>query len=164
MNCMEPTTSQNSDRKEVNADTRADQEWCEEMNAKHPSRLQKRLDDVPRMASEPKPDRSETYDADGGSTREPLPDIAWCEHLIEAGVSPQIARAQVRHRRDLAELLPEHHGAWVAYKGDERLEIGTSKTNLYRKYLDQGLRRDELLVLCVEPDLFDDEVDFSIPT
>ena len=164
MNCMEPTTSQNSDRKEVNTDTRADQDSCEQMNAKHPSRLQKRLDDVPRMMSEPKPDQSETYDADGGSTCEFLSDRAWCDHLIEGGVSPLIAKAQARHRRDLAELLAEHQGAWVAYKGTERLEIGSSKTYLYRKYLDQGLARDELLVLCVEPDLFDDEVDFSIPT
>jgi hypothetical protein len=46
MNDMEPTTSQNSDRKEVNADARANQEWCEGMNADHSSRLQKRLDDV----------------------------------------------------------------------------------------------------------------------
>jgi hypothetical protein len=84
--------------------------------------------------------------------------------LIESGVSPTFARAQTRHRRDLAELLLEHRGGWVAYNGDERLEIGSSKTALYRKYLDQGLGRDELLVLCVEPDLFDDELNFPLPT
>ena len=73
--------------------------------------------------------------------------------MVGCGVSPLIAGAQVRHRRDLAELLDDHRGDGVAYKGDERLEIGSSKTKLYRKYLDQGLGRDELLVLCVEPDL-----------
>jgi hypothetical protein len=71
--------------------------------------------------------------ADVGSTREPLSDRPRCDQLIESGVSPLIARAQIRHRRDLAELLAEHQGAWVAYKGDERLELGSSKTDLYRK-------------------------------
>jgi hypothetical protein len=89
---------------------------------------------------------------------------AWCDQLIEAGVAPLKARAQIRHRCDLAELLPEHRGAWVAYEGGDRLEMGSSKAYLYRKYLDLGLRRDESLVLCVEPDLFDDEIEFSIPT
>jgi len=104
--------------------------------------------------------RSECF----GSTRELLSDKDWYAKLVGCGVSSLVAKAQIRHRRDLPELLHDHHGAWVAYKGDERLEIGSSKTSLYRKYLDQGLGRDELLVLCVEPDLFDDELDFPLPT
>jgi hypothetical protein len=97
------------------------------------------------------------------STPESLSEQDWYDELAEAGVSPLIAQAQVRHRRDLRTLASEHHGQWVAYKGDERLEIGHSKTALYRKYLDQGLARHELLVLCVEPNLFEDQPDFTPP-
>jgi hypothetical protein len=99
-----------------------------------------------------------------GPRREPVSDEEWCDKLIGRGVSPFIARAQIQHRRDLPGLLHEHAGAWVAYKGEERLEIGSSKTRLYRKYLDLGMGRDEVLVLCVEPDLFEDELDFPIPS
>jgi len=120
---------------------------------------------MPTMA----PQQTETREAGFRSasllpTPEPLSEKDWFDQLIESGVSPLIAKAQTRHRRDLPELLQEHRGAWVAYKGDERLEIGATKTGLYRKYLDQRLGRDELLVLCVEPDLFDDELDFPLPT
>ncbi len=99
-----------------------------------------------------------------GSPCDRLPDKDWYAQMVGCGVSPWIAQAQIRHRRDLPELLRDHLGAWVAYKGDERLEIGSSKTRLYRKYLDQGLGRDELLVLCVDPDLFDDELEFPLPS
>jgi hypothetical protein len=91
----------------------------------------------------------------------PLSDQEWYNGLIASGVSPFFASAQLKHRRDLPELLSEHQDEWVAYKGDERLEIGRSKTALYRKYLDQGGARNELLVLCIEPDLFEDPPDFA---
>ena len=42
----------------------------------------------------------------------------------------------------------KHHAyQWAAYRGDERLEVGPSKRDLYRKYLGKGLQRDELIVL-----------------
>jgi hypothetical protein len=97
-------------------------------------------------------------------TPDALSEQDWYDDLLEVGVSPLIAQAQVRHRRDLPGLVCEHQGDWVAYKGDERLEIGRSKTALYRKYLDRGLARHELLVLCVQPDLFDEQPDFTPPT
>jgi hypothetical protein len=98
-----------------------------------------------------------------GAACQALSDKDWWAQMVGCGVSPLIAKAQIRHRRDLNELLRDHGGAWVAYRGDERLEIGSSKTRLYRKYFDQGMGRDELLVLCVEADLFDDELDFPPP-
>ncbi len=52
--------------------------------------------------------RSETLER----APQPLSDEDWYEELIEGGVSPLIAQAQVRHRRD---LLKEHPGKWVAY-------------------------------------------------
>ena len=95
--------------------------------------------------------------------RGPLSDSEWYAQLVQSGVSPLIAQAQLKHRRDLPELLVEHQGGWVAYRGDTRLEIGRSKTALYRKYLDDGIDRRELLVLCVEPDLFEDDLQFALP-
>ena len=69
---------------------------------------------------------------------------------------PMIHEAIERHRRDLPELMKRHAYQWVAYHGEERLEFGRSKRALYHKYLDRGLKPDELIVLGVEPELPDE--------
>lgn len=95
------------------------------------------------------------------STREETREQAPPEEPIrstaaDVPILPMIQKALDRHRRDLPELLRTHPYQWVAY-GDQRLEFGRSKQKLYRKYLDRGLSRDELLVLGVEPGMFDDD-------
>jgi hypothetical protein len=77
--------------------------------------------------------------------------------LADIPTHPMIQQALDRHRRDLPELLKTHRYQWVAYHGEQRLEFGRSKHKLYRKYLDRGLPREELLVLGVEPEMFDDD-------
>jgi len=88
-------------------------------------------------------------------TPKSLSDEDWYAELIEGGVPPLIARAQVRHRRDLPELLKEHPGKWVAYFGEERIALGENKRELIEKCLERGLRDDEFLVraIALESDL-----------
>ncbi|HZW35125.1 MAG TPA: hypothetical protein VFF52_30670 [Isosphaeraceae bacterium] len=89
---------------------------------------------------------------------EPMPST-----LADIPIHPMIQKALDRHRQDLPELLKTHRYQWVAYHGDQRLEFGRTKHKLYRKYLDRGLPREELLVLGVEPGMFDDELPASEP-
>ena len=82
---------------------------------------------------------------------------------LELGVGPP--RLAVGPAQRLVAIAPadqaddcimKHHAyQWAAYRGDERLEIGPSKRDLYRKYLGKGLRRDELIVLGIGPQLAD---------
>ncbi len=81
--------------------------------------------------------------------------------LADMKVPPMIQKAMERHRRDLPELMKRHADQWVAYHGEERLEFGRSKRALYHKYLDRGLKPDELIVLGVEAELPPDELDPS---
>jgi hypothetical protein len=76
----------------------------------------------------------------------------------EIDVPAKIRRAIEKHRKDLAELMKRHEYQWAAYCGDERLEIGYSKRSLYRKYLDRGMKLDELVVLGIGPQI-PDEID-----
>jgi hypothetical protein len=80
---------------------------------------------------------------------EPLSDDDWFRELVAIGVAPLIAQAQVRHRRDLPELLKEHPGEWVAYLGAERLAIGKSERELTEKCIHRGLKDDEFLVRAI---------------
>src|SRR4051794_12322695 len=43
-------------------------------------------------------------------TRLPLGEERWLAELIESGVSPMYAKAQVKHRRDLPALLEKYEG------------------------------------------------------
>ena len=51
--------------------------------------------------------------------------------------------------------MKRHPYEWAAYRGEERLEIGCSKRKLYQKYLNRGMRRDELVVLGIGPQIPD---------
>lgn len=73
-------------------------------------------------------------------------------------VPPMISKAIEKHRRDLPELMKHYTYQWAAYRGAERLEIGTSKRRLYHKYLDRRLSLDELVVLGIGPEI-PDEID-----
>jgi hypothetical protein len=90
-------------------------------------------------------------------TEEALPDEPNIERscLADIQVPPMIQKALEKHRRDLPELMKKHPDQWVAYHGETRLEFGRSKRKLYHKYLDRGLKVDEVIVLAVEPELPD---------
>lgn len=76
--------------------------------------------------------------------------------LTDIEVAPLIRKAVEKHRREWEELMKRYPYQWAAYRGDERLEIGKTKHGLYRKYLDRGLRRDELVVLGIGPPIEDE--------
>jgi hypothetical protein len=76
----------------------------------------------------------------------------------EIKVPPIIQKALSTHRHDLPELMEAHAYEWAAYHGGVRLEIGRSAAELYHKYLDRGLSRDELVVLGIGPEP-PDEID-----
>ncbi len=54
-------------------------------------------------------------------------------------------------QREYPELAREHFGQWVAYGGGRRLLVAPSKTAAYQACFQQGLRRGEFVVFCVEP-------------
>src|SRR5262249_56400234 len=78
--------------------------------------------------------------------------------LADIEVKPMIRKAVEKHLREWPELMKRYAYQFAAYRGEERLEIGKSKHRLYRKYLDRGLSRDELVVLGIGPPEEDDPV------
>jgi hypothetical protein len=78
-----------------------------------------------------------------------------CYEPVDIDVPPMIRKAIESHRRDLSELMKRHAYQWAAYRGEERLEIGKSKRDLYHKYLDRRLSLDELAVLGIGPEIPD---------
>ncbi len=66
-------------------------------------------------------------------------------------IPPLIELAWVGFRRDLAQLLRERPGQWVAYHGDKPIGYDKTKTKLYQECLRRGIDEDEFLVLCIEP-------------
>jgi hypothetical protein len=66
--------------------------------------------------------------------------------------SPLIKQCKAAWRRNLPTLLKSHAGQWVAYKGDQQLGIGRTKTDLFQRCLQEGLERGQFLVLRIEPD------------
>jgi len=82
-------------------------------------------------------------------------DEQWLRQMAQIGVAPMIAKAHIKHRHDMPELMRNHAYGWVAYHGDRPLEIGSSQAALYHKYLGQGIGLDELVVLGIGPELPD---------
>lgn len=55
-------------------------------------------------------------------------------------------------RRELSTLYAKHAGEWVAYRGDQMLGLGKQKHLLYQQCFGQGLKREEIVVFCIEPE------------
>ena len=72
------------------------------------------------------------------------------------GVAPMIRKAFEKHLREWEGLMKRHAYQWVIYHGDERLEIGSTPEKLYRKYVERGLKREDLLVLGICPPIEDE--------
>jgi hypothetical protein len=83
--------------------------------------------------------------------------------LLDAGIAPLLAKAQVYHRRVLPALLTDHQREWAAYHGDTLLEIGKSTTALYRACLGQGLKPGEVHILGIAPEA-PEEINYPVPS
>jgi hypothetical protein len=87
------------------------------------------------------------------------PAVPWVDDIE---VNPKIREAVEKHRIEWEELMKKHPYQWAAYHGAQRLEIGKSKYALYRKYLDRGVKHEELVVLGIGPpipDVIDEDED-----
>ncbi len=85
------------------------------------------------------------------------------EELLDETMPTLIREARAAFRRDLPRLLQRHAGRWVAYSGEQQLTIGPSKTSVYQDCLRRGLKRDQFLVLLIEPESrFDSDVDLPL--
>jgi hypothetical protein len=74
-------------------------------------------------------------------------------------IAPIIEQAQRTFCSTLPQLLRERLGQWVAYHGDRQIGFARTKTELYQECFRQGLKRSELLVRCIEPEM--DELTFG---
>jgi hypothetical protein len=88
-----------------------------------------------------------TSDSRGG-VGEPPPDA----NSPFAFVSPLLQEADQAFRRDLAQLLKERPGQWVAYHGAERIGFAPRKPEMYQVCRDRGFDLRETLVTCIEPE------------
>src|SRR5262245_13735568 len=68
-------------------------------------------------------------------------------------IPPLIEQAQQAFTRDLAQLVQEQPGQWVAYAGELRIGFAKSQTELYQECLRRGFQPDEFLIRSIEPDV-----------
>jgi hypothetical protein len=66
-------------------------------------------------------------------------------------IPPLIAEDQQTFCHELPRLLPEHPRRWVAYRGQTRLGLGSSKNELFDRLLRAGYKRGKLLVRRIDP-------------
>ncbi|HKI33203.1 MAG TPA: DUF5678 domain-containing protein [Gemmataceae bacterium] len=65
------------------------------------------------------------------------------------------ALALATYRRDLARLLEERPGQWVAYHGDQLVGFAKTQRELVEECIRRGYRGRDYLVDCIEPELPD---------
>jgi hypothetical protein len=80
--------------------------------------------------------------------------------LLDTGIAPLRAKAQVHHRRILPELRQDHPREWAAYHGERLLEIGGSRAALYQACVSRGFDVSDVLVLGIAPE-GPAEIDFA---
>jgi hypothetical protein len=51
----------------------------------------------------------------------------------------------------LPRLYADRPGQWVAYQGDQLLGFAARKHDLYHACFARGLRREEFVIFCIEP-------------
>jgi hypothetical protein len=64
---------------------------------------------------------------------------------------------------DLPALLAAHPGRWVAYLGAQRLDVGGSSSELYRRYTERGINPKDLFIELIHPGAADDRFTFAHP-
>jgi hypothetical protein len=80
--------------------------------------------------------------------------------LSDREVSPIMRRGLAAFQRELPELLENHRGRWVAYHGDHRVALGSSKRQMYQLCLRQNLAPGEFLLRLVDPEI-PEELDWN---
>jgi hypothetical protein len=70
--------------------------------------------------------------------------------ILDREVPPLVRIAQAAFLRDLPQLIREHRRSWVAYHGEERVAIGSSKRRLFKECAARKLRPGEFVVRLVE--------------
>jgi hypothetical protein len=80
--------------------------------------------------------------------------------LLDREIPPMIRIAQAAFLRDLPDLIAEHRRSWVAYHGDERVAIGSSKRQLFKVCAARKLPPGEFVVRLVEPEMHE-EIDWN---
>jgi hypothetical protein len=73
-----------------------------------------------------------------------------CPSLLDLETAPMIRRAQAAFQRDLPQLIKSHLRQWVAYHGEQRLAIGSSKRELFQLCSRQHVPANELVVRLVD--------------
>lgn len=69
-----------------------------------------------------------------------------------AQVKESTVQAIAAFRREFPELLREHDGEWVVYKGCERLGIDPSLDDLWNRCRSDGHKAEELIFLGIDRD------------
>jgi hypothetical protein len=59
-------------------------------------------------------------------------------------------RALHAFEEDLPRLWQERPGQWVAYRGERLVGFSAHKHELYQQCFEQGLKREEFVVFCIE--------------
>jgi len=80
--------------------------------------------------------------------------------LLTGETSPMIRRAQAAFQRDLPQLIKNHRRLWVAYHGDLRVAIGSSKRQLFQQCRNQNLPPGEFVVRLIESEM-PEEIDWN---
>lgn len=74
----------------------------------------------------------------------------------ESGLRQQAWEA---FQRDLPRLYAERPEQWVAYRGTEVVGFGAEKLTLHQDCASRGLRAEEVILFCIEPQY--DEIEFG---
>lgn len=75
------------------------------------------------------------------------------EELVTPCDRAELLQAQAHQTflRELPELLENHSGQWVAYRGKTQLDLAAGKTALLQKCFRRGLDPKELMVRRIHP-------------
>jgi hypothetical protein len=82
-------------------------------------------------------------------------------HIENESLPAMLACSLEAFRRALPELLKTHYRQWLVYHGDQQLGFARTETELYKRCLQRGLKRDEFMVCLIEPELADADITFS---
>ena len=66
---------------------------------------------------------------------------------------PPLRQSKERYLSELADLLQEHRGQWVAYTPTERVALGPDPEQVYRACCERGLKTGEFLLCRIEPEV-----------
>jgi hypothetical protein len=97
--------------------------------------------------------------------REPRPEgsvqkVPLLEKPVEEASAPRYPSANLEaaiaaFRHDLPQLLRDHPGKWVAYRGSQQVGIATDDFDLYEACYEAGFDLSDFVVECIEQETGD---------